>query len=185
MKKSACIVMAAGSEEMEVVITVDVLRRAGIEVCLAAVGAAGGTITASRGVRLGADADWPPPELDRFDLLVIPGGLGGVAALRAEPSVLQALKDFTAAGKYTASICAGPLVLSDAGLLAGKHYTCFPGCEKDIPDGERQDKPVVRDGKLITSQGPGTAFRFALTLIEELAGLDTAKQVAEGLLLWW
>ena len=181
MKKNVCVLVADGSEEMEVVITVDVLRRAGIGVFLAGVGEETRMVTASRGVRLAPDGAWDPAETSRFDALVIPGGVGGTETMRQDESVKQAVREFMLAGKVVASICAGPTVLQDAGVLAGKTYTSNPGSREELTAGTWVDQPVARDGHLITSQAPGTAFAFALALIEALDGRETAQKVAAGL----
>lgn len=180
MKKNVCVLVADGSEEMEVVITVDVLRRAGIGVFLAGVGESR-MVTTSRGVRIAPDGAWDPAEMMRFDALVIPGGVGGSQTMRQDDSVKQAVREFMLAGKIVASICAGPTVLQDAGVLAGKTYTSNPGSREELTAGTWVDQPVARDGNLITSQAPGTAFAFALALIEALAGRETAQKVAAGL----
>lgn len=180
MKKNVCVLVADGSEEMEVVITVDVLRRAGIGVFLAGVGE-GRLVTASRGVRIAPDGAWDPAEATRFDALVVPGGLGGVQTLRQDESVKQAVREFMQAGKIVASLCAGPVVLHDAGILAGKTYTSYPGSREELPDGKWLDQPVVRDGNLLTSQAAGTAFAFALALAELLAGREMVRKVAAGM----
>lgn len=180
MKKNVCVLVADGSEEMEVVITVDVLRRAGIGVFLAGVGESR-MVTTSRGVRIAPDGAWDPAEMMRFDALVIPGGVGGSQTMRQDDSVKQAVREFMLAGKVVASICAGPTVLQDAGVLAGKTYTSNPGSREELTAGTWVDQPVARDGNLITSQAPGTAFAFALALIEALAGRETAQKVATGL----
>lgn len=179
-----CVLVADGSEELETVAVVDVLRRAGAEVFLAGVAGAG-PVKASRGVGLVPDGAWDPAAVDGFDALVVPGGMGGVGAIGAEGSVLDALRRFAEAGKWVAAICAGPQVLDRAGVLAGKRYTCYPGVEGGIGGGEWVDEPVVVDGRLVTSQGPGTAVGFALTLAECLQGLEAAQRTAAGMLLEW
>jgi DJ-1 family protein len=177
-----CVLVADGSEELETVAVVDVLRRAGAKVYLAGVAGAR-PVKASRGVALVPDGAWDAAAADGFDALVIPGGLGGVEAIGAEASVLETLRRFVASGKWVAAICAGPQVLDKAGVLDGKRFTCYPGVE--TAGGEWLDEPVVADGKLVTSQGPGTAVAFALTLAERLQGLDAAQRTAEGMLLEW
>lgn len=177
-----CVLVADGSEELETVAVVDVLRRAGAEVFLAGVTGAR-AVKASRGVGLVPDGPWNSAAADGFDALVVPGGMGGVEAIGAEKSILEALRRFAAAGKWVAAICAAPQVLDKAGVLEGKRYTCYPGLT--IGSGEWLDEPVVVDGRLVTSQGPGTAVPFALTLAELLEGLDAAQRTAAGMLLQW
>ena len=108
MKKNVCVLIADGSEEMEAVIVVDVLRRAGVGVFLAGVGEETRMVTTSRGVRIAPDGAWDPGESSRFDALVLPGGVGGAQAMREDESVKQAVRDFLRAGKLVAAICAGP-----------------------------------------------------------------------------
>lgn len=180
MKKNVCVLVADGSEEMEVVITVDVLRRAGIGVFLAGVGETR-LVTASRGVRLAPDGAWDPAEARRFDALVIPGGIGGTQAMRQDESIKQAVREFAREGRIVASLCAGPTVLQEAGVLAGKTYTSHPSSREELTAGVWVDQPVVRDGALLTSQAPGTAFAFALALIEMLDTREMARKVAAGM----
>ena len=181
-KKSACVLIADGSEEMEAVIVVDVLRRAGISVFLAGVGEETRMVTTSRGVRIAPDGAWDPAEASRFDALVVPGGIGGTQAMREDASVKQAVREFLQAGKLVASICAGPTVLHEAGALAGKTYTSNPSSRAELTAGTWVDQPVVRDGSLLTSQAPGTAFAFALALVESLVSPEIAHKVAAGML---
>jgi DJ-1 family protein len=180
MKKNVCVLVADGSEEMEVVITVDVLRRAGIGVFLAGVGESR-LVTASRGVRLAPDGAWDPAEMMRFDALVVPGGIGGTQTMRQDDSVKEAVREFMLAGKIVAAICAGPTVLQDAGVLVGKTYTSNPSSREELTSGTWVDQAVVRDGTLITSQAPGTAFAFGLALIEALESAEMVQKVAGGL----
>ena len=180
-----CVLVADGSEELETVAVVDVLRRAGADVFLAGV-AGVRAVKASRGVGLVPDVAWDAAAADDFDALVVPGGMGGVEAIGADAGVLESLRRFAASGKWVAAICAGPQVLDKAGVLEGKRYTCYPGLSQSaIRSGEWVDEPVVVDGKLVTSQGPGTAVAFALTLAELLEGLDAAQRTAAGMLLEW
>lgn len=184
--KSALVPLAEGVEEMEAVIIIDILRRAGWRVVATAVrapGQKGGTIKASRGVHLGADAEWSEVRGEDFDALVLPGGAGGTRALRADSRVLAEVRNFAAAGKWVAAICAGPLVLQSAGILKGVRATCHPGVRQELCDPVASDERVVVDGRIVTSQGPGTAIEFALTLIRLLDGTAAADTVQDGLVL--
>ena len=172
--------LAEGFEEMEAVILVDLLRRASIETVAVAMGDSP-TVTASRGVRLLADAMWADLDPSAFDLIALPGGMGGTRRLQGDERLLQALRTHHAAGKPVAAICAGPLVLQSAGLLDGRKATCHPGVAGELTAARRIDARVVADGAVITSQGPGTAIDFALAIIERLAGRPAADTVASGL----
>lgn len=180
---SACILLAPGCEEMEAVITMDVLRRGGVRVVAA--GLAGpGVFEASREVRLAPDVSLDALEGAKdFDVLILPGGLPGTEALRADPRVRDLLMHYANdPDKRVASICAAALVLDAHGLLEGRKFTCYPGVAEKIASGTRLDDRVVEDGNLVTSQGPGTAMAFALTLVERLTDRETRDRVAEGML---
>ncbi len=181
---SILIPLADGVEEMEAVIVIDVLRRAGWKVIAAAIGDSP-VVTASRGVTLAADSRWQDAALHvaTFDGIVIPGGGAGTAALCQHEGVLECLRAFEKRGLLIGAICAGPLVLQAAGILRGRCYTCYPGVEDGITGASHCMKKTVRDGQLITSQGPGTAFDFALTLIATVDGPDKADAIRRQLVL--
>lgn len=174
--------IANGSEEMEAVIIIDTLRRAEFDVTVASL--TEGTIEASRGVKLVGDCAWDKINPADFDILLLPGGFGGTEAFMQHAGVQQAIKDFNAAGKWFGCICAAALALNEAGVLEGKKFTCYPGVEAKLPaDIQPVDEPVVVDGHLITSQGPGTAFEFALKIIAECGSPNLSDEVRAGLLL--
>ena len=120
---------------------------------------------------------------DEFDMLVLPGGMPGARHLKEDGRVQALLKRLAGEGKYTAAICAAPMALAEAGLLSGRKATAYPGVleELGLPAVELQNQAVVKDGKVITSRGPGTAMDFALELIEILAGRDKRQEVEAGL----
>ena len=178
---SVLVPLAQGCEELEAVTVVDLLRRAGIEVITAGLDAQ--PVRASRGMMLIPDMSLDAALQQEFDMIVLPGGLPGADHLRDDPRVIDLLKKMAAADRYTAAICAAPRVLAHAGLLDGKRATSFPGAldVAAVPGIEYQEAPVVTDGKVITSRGPGTAMDFALTLIETLAGKQQRDAVEAGL----
>jgi 4-methyl-5(b-hydroxyethyl)-thiazole monophosphate biosynthesis len=173
--------LAQGCEELEAVTVVDLLRRAGIGVVTAGLDAQ--PVRASRGMILLADMTLDAALQQEFDMIVLPGGLPGADHLRDDPRVIELLKKMAASGRYTAAICAAPRVLARAGLLDGKRATSYPGAlDIDaVPGIEYLEMPVVADGRVITSRGPGTAMDFALTLIEALAGKTKRDEVEAGL----
>lgn len=177
----ALVPLADGVEEMEAVIIIDTLRRGKWEVVSAAVTPA--PITASRGVCLLPDQPWSSINPLDFDILVIPGGAAGTRVLMATPSVLDAVREFRQRGKPVAAICAGPLVLQAAGVLNGIRATCHPGVAKELTATPRLTDRVVVDEGIITSQGPGTSFEFALVILRHLDGPAAADAVAAGLIL--
>ncbi|MCF7848261.1 MAG: DJ-1/PfpI family protein [Kiritimatiellales bacterium] len=174
--------LADGCEEMEAVILTDILRRAAWDVVTA--GLSGVAVTASRGVVLMPDQQWDDVNPADFDMILLPGGMDGTYALCDHDGVQDTLRDFDAAGKRIGAICAAALALFKAGILVNRRFTCYPGVEKEMGDGfHRLEEPVVVDGNLITSQGPGTAFEFALAIIEIGESKEAADSVRKGLLL--
>ena len=167
--------LAEGVEEMEAVIVIDTLRRAGFVVVSA--GLKAGPVTASRGVRLLPDTTLDDVQVMDFDVLVLPGGKG-VALLKSDVRVLAAVRAFHQAGRWVCAVCAAPLVLQEAGILAGRNVTCFPGSAAELTVTPRRTERVVVDGNLITSQGAGTTLEFALEIIRRVGGAELADRVA-------
>lgn len=177
--KNALVLFADGSEELEAVTVVNILRRAGVNVTLA--GLTAGALRGSRGTMLVPDTTLDAVLHDSFDIVVLPGGQPGTNHLRADARVLKLVQQMSAQGKYVSAICAAPSVLASAGLLDGKKATSFPTCLDGFPKVHLQTAAVVEDGKLITSRGPGTAMDFALTLVERLVGAAKRQEVEAGL----
>ncbi|MDM8565711.1 DJ-1/PfpI family protein [Candidatus Halobeggiatoa sp. HSG11] len=171
--------LAQGCEELEAVTIIDLLRRANITVITAGLDAE--PVTASRGVVLIPDTTLDKAIRQEFDMVVLPGGLPGSDHLNNDSRIQTLLKKMQQQGKYTAAICAAPKVLASAGLLNGKSATCYPGALETTPDINLIDKPIVKDGQVITSRGPGTAMDFTLELIEILVGRETRNKVEAGL----
>jgi 4-methyl-5(b-hydroxyethyl)-thiazole monophosphate biosynthesis len=177
------VLLAAGFEEIEAVTVVDLLRRAGIEVRTAALGPR--DVTGSHGIALTADLALDSVDPDDFEMIVLPGGLPGADHLKADARVIAMLRRFAAAGRYTAAICAAPGVLAHAGLLEGRAATSYPGFLRadSAPGLKLRQDPVVIDGHVVTSRGPGTAMEFGLALIELLEGSQAARRVRDALQL--
>jgi protein deglycase len=169
--------LAEGFEEIEAVTVIDLLRRAGIEVVTAAL--VPGPVTGSHGIVLHPDTDIDAALEQRFDMMVLPGGMPGAANLGNDDRVIGLLRLFADSDRFTAAICAAPGVLAKAGLLAGKRATSFPGflTAENAPGSVLVEEPVVEDGKVITSRGPGTAMDFALALVQRLEGAGSRREV--------
>jgi len=177
--KTALILFSDGSEELEAVTIINILRRAGVTVTLA--GLSVGTLRGSRSVLLTPDTTLDEALTHNYDMVVLPGGQPGTNHLKTDTRVLQLVQQMSAQGKYVAAICAAPSVLAAAGLLDGKRATCYPGALDAFPQVQQQHTAVVEDGKLITSRGPGTAMDFALVLVERLVGKAKRDEVEAGL----
>jgi DJ-1 family protein len=159
---------------------VDVLRRGGVEVVLAGLGGPD-PVKGSRGMRFVPDAAFDPA--DRvFDLVVLPGGMGGTEQMAGDDRLIGLLRERVALGQPVAALCAAPMVLDAADVLPEGSYTCYPGIEARLETAGRRTEVVVDSGGVITSQGPGTAMAFALYLVERLEGPERRRQVAEALL---
>ncbi len=176
------VLLGTGFEEVEAIAPVDLMRRAGIEV--QTVGITGKTVAGSHKIPVEADILPENMDLESMDMIVLPGGLGGVASARASQAALDALRWGWAHDRFVAAICAGPTVLADLGIPDGKKATCFPGCEGQM--GKADMVPGVaalRDGKLITGTSAGCAIPFALELIKALKGSEAADKVAKQIVI--
>lgn len=171
--------LADGFEEVEAVTVIDLLRRAGIEVVVAALRA--GPVTGAHGIGVTADALLADVLADPFDMVVLPGGQPGADNLEADSRVAELLRQMAASGRFTAAICAAPKVLAAAGVLDGKRATAYPGAMERVGGVRMEDERVVTDGKVITSRGPGTAMDFALALVESLEGRKKREDVEKAL----
>lgn len=178
---SVLVPLAQGCEELESVTIIDLLRRAGIDVTSAGLDAQ--PVTASRGVMLIPDTTLDEALKKEYDMVVLPGGLPGADHLDQDQRIQALLKKMADSEKFTAAICAAPKALASAGLLDGKRATAYPGIlEKlNLTNTALAPEPVVTDGKVITSRGPGTAMDFALALIETLLGTEKRDVVEAGL----
>ncbi len=179
-RKTALVVIANGSESLEAVTIINVLRRAEVSVTVAAVGDAL-TVTGTRDILLLATVRHTDVAHQHFDLIVLPGGEAGAKALAAHAPLIQQLREQRLAHRWTAAICAAPaLVLAAHGLLDGKQATGYPAFRDALL--HYVDMPVVVDGHTITGQGPASAMAFALSCVEKLAGEPRRRTVAEALL---
>src|SRR5665647_961439 len=170
------VLLAPGFEELEMVTIVDVLRRAGISVVLA--GIVPPPIEGGHGIKVITDLSID--DVGTYDALVLPGGNPGYINLERDQRVLKLIRAAYDAGKYIGAICAAPHVLGVAGIMEGATATCYPGIE--ITGARRVEERVVHFGKIITSQGPGTAIDFALDLVEVLTSHGNAREVRKALL---
>ena len=176
------VLLGTGFEEMEAIAPIDLLRRSGIEV--KTVGVTGKTVYGSHGIGVEADILPEDMELDAMEMIVLPGGLGGVASARASKPALDALRYGWEQGRFVAAICAGPTVLADLGITDGRNATCYPGCEAQMGNAKLQPgAAAVRDGRLITGTSAGCAVPFALELIRALRGEEKAQTIAAQIVI--
>ncbi|XP_075988911.1 protein dj-1beta-like [Anticarsia gemmatalis] len=187
MSKSALVILAQGAEEMETVITVDMLRRAGVTVTMAGLDG-DAPVLCSRQITLVPDKSLSDAlaASPQYDAVILPGGLEGSDRLSKSEVVGTLLKEHEKSGKIVAAICAAPTAFVAHGVAINKKVTSYPTTKDKIPadkytyvEGER----VVVDGNIVTSRGPGTAYWFGLTLIELLAGKEKSDQVEKGMII--
>ncbi|KAL9383380.1 hypothetical protein Peur_023703 [Populus x canadensis] len=174
--------IANGTEEMEAIIIIDILRRAKVNVVVASVEDSL-EILASRKVKLEADMLLDEAAKLSYDLIVLPGGLGGAQAFAKSEKLVNMLKKQRESNRPYGAMCASPaLVLEPHGLLKGKKATAFPAMCNKLSDPSEIENRVVVDGNLITSRGPGTTMEFALGIVEKLFGRDKALELAKPML---
>lgn len=178
------ILLGNGFEEVEALAAADVLRRGGAEVTL--VGLNGTAAVSSHGISVAADAAVEDVRLAPGDMVVLPGGLGGVASIEASEAAMaltrQAASDDS---MWLCAICAAPAMLARRGVIGeGVRAVCYPGMEGEMTAAgvtACMDSSVVVDGKLVTGRAPGSAYDFALKLLEIVKGKETAGSVRAGM----
>ena len=176
--KKVILFFANGTEEIEALSALDLLRRAGADVVLAGVG--GREVTGSHGIRITADVDASDITSFDFDMVVVPGGMPGTLNLAADKTVGDFIDYADKNGKYLAAICAAPSVLGERGLLRDKEATCYPGFEDKLLGAKLSDKKVAVDGKTITARGMGVSLGFGLALVEVLCGREVADKLHDA-----
>jgi len=177
--KKVLIPLAQGCEELEAITIIDLLRRAGIEVISA--GLDDKPVTCSRKTVITPDTTLQQIINDKFDLIVLPGGLPGADNLRDNSQVIELIKKQSSENKPVAAICAAPKVLAKAGLLENKRATSFPNVLSDLnlSSTDITNSAIEHDGNIITSRGPGTAMDFALFLIKLLLGNEEMNRISK------
>ena len=176
------LLLGTGFEVTEAMVPLVMMRRAGIDVCT--VGINGKTVVGSRDIPIVADITIEEMDLTNLEGIVLPGGLGGVASIKASQPALDAVRFAWENGKLVAAICAGPTVLADLGITDGRNATCYPGCEKHMGSAHMAlDAAVLRDGRLITGTSAGCAIPFGLALIAALKGQEEADRIARQIVI--
>ena len=174
--------LGTGFEETEAIAPLDLLRRAGVDVLT--VGITGKVVYGSHNIGVEADITIEEMDLTNLEMIILPGGLGGVASARASKPAMDALDFAWKNDKFVAAICAGPTVLADLGITDGRNATCYPGCEGGMGSANMvADAACVRDGKLITGTSAGCAVSFGLALVEALKDRETADAIARQIVI--
>ncbi len=173
--------LADGFEEIEATTNIDVLRRAGVEVITAALEDL--QVRGDHGIIIEADKNIEEINAQNFDGIVLPGGMPGAANLRDDQRVRRLVQKLNEQKKLVAAICAAPIVLEEAGVLAERPATSYPGFEEQLPSCVYQQDRVVVDKNLVTGRGPGVAVEFAIKLVEYLVGQEKAEELKAGMLV--
>lgn len=175
--------IAKGFEEIEAVTPVDVLRRAGAKVAMVSMEQEL-CVQGAHGIQIACDLTFEESEKLSPDMMVLPGGMPGTMGLANHSGLLLRIRKEFDKGTWIGAICAAPLVLARAGILQGRKATIHPGMEKEIEGALCSEEPVCRDGRIITSRGPGTAISFALALVCALKGATVAEDLKRSMVFY-
>ena len=181
--KKALLLFANGSEEIEAITLANILRRAGVAVTIAGVGAT--TLRGSRNITVGTDvelAEIADTAAEEYDLLLLPGGWEGTLIFCEDAAVQSLIKRFDSAKKTICAICAAPLALDRANVLAQRRFTCYPGIQQKMSAMGYENRKFVVSENVMTSRGPATAMDFALRIIRIVVGEAEFQSVAAELL---
>lgn len=173
------VLLGTGFEEMEAIAPVDILRRGGVEVKTCAIGDK--TVVGGHGIPVTADITVEEISTYDMEMIVLPGGLGGVAAIRGCKEAMTAVQTAWEKGVYVAAICAAPTVLADLQIPDGKKATCYPGMETEMGRAIMENAPVTVDGTLVCGQAAGSAAEFGFALLNLLKGEDVANSVRKAM----
>lgn len=172
----AAIFMTTGTEEVEALMVVDLVRRAGIEIDMVSIDDSK-VMTGSHGITVQLDKSFSEVDWDGVDMIILPGGMPGTNNLMACTPLADKIKEFAENDKNLAAICAAPSILGKNGVLKGRKATCYPGYEDALVGAEYKKESVVTDGNVITSRGLGTVTEFAAAIIEKLRDKETAETI--------
>ena len=173
------IILGTGFEEIEAVAPCDILRRGGVQVQYAGIG--GRLIRGGNGITVQADCTVEEMDLENMEMIVLPGGMGGVHSILASEAAMHAVGTAWEQGKLVAAICAAPTILAKLHITDGKHAVVYPGMEAEMGSAIMEDTNAVRDGSVLTGRAPGAALDFGYLLLETLKGAETAQKVRGGM----
>ena len=176
------VLLGTGFEETEAIAPIDLMRRAGIQVLT--VGLNGKTVFGGHGIGVEADITIDEMDLTDLEMIVVPGGLGGVASIRSCQTAMEAIAFAHENRRFVAAICAGPTVLADLHITDNCDATCYPGCESGMGSANMiEGAASVRSGHIITGTSAGCAVSFGLALVAALKGEAAANTVAEQIVI--
>ncbi len=173
------IILGSGFEPIEAIAPCDILRRGGVEVRFAGIG--GRVIQAAHGITVQADCTVDEIRKEDMEMIMLPGGMGGVHSMLGCESVLELVKYAWEHDRFVTAICAAPTILAKLHITDGRKAVCYPGLEEQMGTAIMQNADAVCDGKIITGRAPGAAYNFGLALLAALKGEQTAADVKKGL----
>ncbi|MBQ8796425.1 MAG: DJ-1/PfpI family protein [Clostridia bacterium] len=174
--------LATGFEEIEAITTVDMLRRAEVEVATVCVNKAQlNLVKGAHSIYVAADMAMEEIDFENMEGVILPGGMPGTVNLEESEGVNKALDYCVENNLYIFAICAAPQILGHKGILEGKNATCYPGFESELKGATLSPLPAVKDCRVITSKGPGATIDFAAEIITELKGESVAKALKESM----
>lgn len=182
--KQAVMLFAEGYEEVEALMTADILLRGGVDLKLVSI-TDDTEMTGSHGITVQMDLTLGEVDVDKQDAVILPGGMPGTLNLGESRAVTEVLQKMAAEGKVVGAICAAPSVLGQCGILKGKRATCYPGFEEKLEGAEFVHEMAVADGNIITSRGLGTAMEFGFLLVEKLVSREKADEIREQIVFMY
>ena len=175
----ALMTFADGFEEVEALMTVDILRRGGVEVSLVSI-TDETEVTGSHGITVKMDGILKDQNIMEYDIIILPGGQPGTTNLGQSPEVKLSVMAMYGVKKWVAAICAAPTVFGQYGILSGKKACCYPGLEEQLTGATVTYDKVTIDANVITSRGLGTALDFALAILEQLTSTAKAAMIKKS-----
>ena len=173
------IILGTGFEEIEATAPCDILRRGGVEVQFAGISST--LVRGGNGITVQADCTVEDMDLDAMEMIVLPGGMGGVHSILGSEAAMNAVKAAYEHGKFVTAICAAPTILAKLGITDGRHATVYPGMESDMGTAIMENTNAIRDGKVLTGRAPGAALDFGYLLLETLKGTEVMEKVRGGM----
>lgn len=181
-----CIFLADGFEEIEALATVDILRRANLDVKTVCISSdtksnESKVVAGANGINVIADLDESNFieifKENKLDGVILPGGMPGTTNLKKSNLVLNAIKYCNENKKLIAAICAAPMILGEMGLLKGKEAVCYPGFENSLCGAKISRDSVCVEDNIITAKGPGVALEFGIKIVEFILGKEKANMI--------
>ncbi len=182
MKNRVFLFLASGFEEIEAVATIDILRRAQIDITVVSI-TGQKTVKGAHGITIEADSLFEQTDFNSGNMLILPGGMPGTKNLELFAPLSKLIGEYYKKGKFLAAICAAPSILGKMHLLRNEEVICYPGFEEFLNEAVISKQKVIRSNKIITAKGPGVAIEFGLKIVETLIGKDLADELAEQVTL--